>query len=810
MRGNQSDISKNFSIVFMKSMIVFLLLSLNLRAQENLNNRLDLFDLSEVSLHDNIFKHAREVDLEYMLKLDPNRLLAPFLREAGLVPKAENYPNWENTGLDGHIAGHYLTTLAQMYASTGNEEVLGRLKYMLKELRKVQEANGNGYIGGVPGSKKLWEEITNGIIDAGSFSLNDKWVPLYNIHKTFAGLRDAYLIAGLQEVKPMLIDFTDWMLKVTKNLSNEQVQEILKSEYGGLNEVFADVAEITGEKKYLDLAYRFSQKSLLQPLESETDILNGMHANTQIPKVIGFEKIAEIDDNQEYHNSAKYFWNNVVNDRTVAIGGNSVREHFNPKDDFSTMISSVQGPETCNTYNMIKLSKMLFLAEADEKYIDYYEQALYNHILSSQNPETGGFVYFTPMRPGHYRVYSKPETSFWCCVGSGLENHTKYNELIYAHNDKELFVNLFISSTLGWKDKGFKLVQNTSFPEEASTSFLIGTGAPLKLDLKIRYPKWVAYGELEVQVNGRSIKIDGNPGGYFSINRTWKNGDSIKMKMPMKLNFVRLPDGSDYKALMYGPIVLAAKTGKDNLEGLYADASRGGHIASGKTIPLTDMPYFLSDKTEDIEKFVKKIPGEKLRFSASEVLYPAKYKNLEFIPFYELHNSRYVIYLPINSFDEIQKINEKLKKQEKAERILDSLTIDRVSPGEQQPEADHFIESENSNIGVHQNRHWRDADGWFSYRLVDKENEAHQLRITYFGEDRDRKFKILLNGQLLAKENFRGTGEDRFFDKDYTIPPRILEKSSRELTLRFEALPGSRTAGIYGVRLMKQNTCQNE
>ena len=397
-------------------------------------NQLSLFNLKDVKLHKGLFEEAMYTDLDYILQMEPDRLLAPFLREAGLQPKAESYPNWENTGLDGHIGGHYLTALAQMYASAGSDEALQRLNYMIGELKKAQDANGNGYVGGIPDSKRIWKEISEGKINAGGFSLNGGWVPLYNIHKTYAGLRDAYLIAGNEEAKQMLIDLTDWMIDITANLSEEQIQEMLKSEHGGLNETFADVYKITGDKKYLDLAYAFTQKQVLDPLEHEKDILNGMHANTQIPKVIGYETIAALDQNKDYHNAATYFWENVVNNRTVSIGGNSVREHFHPADDFSSMITSVQGPETCNTYNMLKLSEKLFLANPEEKYIDFYEQGLYNHILSSQHPE-GGFVYFTPMRPGHYRVYSQPETSMWCCVGSGLENHGKYNEMIYAHSD---------------------------------------------------------------------------------------------------------------------------------------------------------------------------------------------------------------------------------------------------------------------------------------------------------------------------------------------------------------------------------------
>jgi uncharacterized protein len=766
-------------------------------------SKLETFKLEDVRLEEGPFHNAMLVDLDYILELNPDKLLAPFLRESGLEPKEESYPNWENSGLDGHIGGHYVTALSLMYASTGNREVLQRLEYMLSELKRAQEAYGTGYIGGIPNSKGLWEEIESGQLDPGSFNLNGRWVPLYNIHKTYAGLLDAYRHTGSELAKEMLIDFTDWMIQLTRDLSDEQVQSLLISEHGGLNEVFADVAKITGKEEYLHLARRFSQRALLNPLSEERDVLNGMHANTQIPKVIGFETIATVAGDEEFHDAAKYFWENVVNKRTVAIGGNSVREHFHPTTDFSSMINSVQGPETCNTYNMLKLSKQLFQAEGMEKYLDYYEEGLYNHILSSQHPEKGGFVYFTPMRPGHYRIYSQPETSFWCCVGSGLENHAKYNELIYSFSQNDLYVNLFIPSVLNWKEKGLTLTQETNFPEEEATTLFLKAENPANINLKIRYPRWIAAGELKIEVNGKPVKVDPAPGSYVSINRKWNDGDRIDVKLPMHLTSERLPDGSDYKALKYGPIVLAAKVGKDSLQGLFADASRGGHIAAGELIPQSEMPYFLSDKTEDIEKLVKKVPGKALTFSASEVLYPSEFKELEFIPFYRLHDSRYVIYLPLETTEGIERIQRELEQKEDEEKMLAAITLDRVNPGEQQPEADHFIESENSNIGVNRDRHWRDAEGWFSYRMVDREKQARKLRITYFGGDNERNFKVLVNDEVIAEESFHGLEGNRFFEKEYVLPAGLVKNSDGILEIKFEALPGSRTAGIYDVRLTK-------
>ena len=765
-------------------------------------NQLSLFNLKDVKLHTGLFEEAMYTDLDYILQMEPDRLLAPFLREAGLQPKAESYPNWENTGLDGHIGGHYLTALAQMYASAGSDEALQRLNYMIGELKKAQDANGNGYVGGIPDSERIWKEISEGKINAGGFSLNGGWVPLYNIHKTYAGLRDAYLIAGNEEAKQMLIDLTDWMIDITANLSEAQIQEMLKSEHGGLNETFADVYKMTGDKKYLDLAYAFTQKQVLDPLEHEKDILNGMHANTQIPKVIGYETIAALDQNKDYHNAATYFWENVVNNRTVSIGGNSVREHFHPADDFSSMINSVQGPETCNTYNMLKLSEKLFLANPEEKYIDFYEQGLYNHILSSQHPE-GGFVYFTPMRPGHYRVYSQPETSMWCCVGSGLENHGKYNEMIYAHSDDALYVNLFIPSEVNWEDKNFKLIQETDFPNAETASFKIETQKPQKLTINFRYPSWAGEG-FDVQVNDKKVKFDKKPGSYISITRKWEDDDQISMRLPMNITSERLPDGSDYESLKYGPLVLAAKTGKEDLKGLFADTSRGGHIAEGKKIPLSETPIFLLENLDDLASKVQIDSKKDLRFSAKSVLYPSEFKDLEFEPFYKVHDSRYVIYLPVESPESLVAIQQKRKEQEVTERKLEAVTIDYVSPGEQQPESDHFIKTENSNAGVNQDRHWRDATGWFSYELNNEENKAARIRITYFGLDGNRKFKIMVNGMTIVNEELKGDRSPEFFTKDYELPKKIVEQKNETLSIRFEAEPGSRTAGIYGVRLMKK------
>ncbi|HUF08404.1 MAG TPA: glycoside hydrolase family 127 protein [Rhodothermales bacterium] len=636
---------------------------------------LQTFHLSQVRLLDGPFKNAQDRNLDYIMAMDPDRLLAPFLQEAGLPTKAEFYGNWESSGLSGHIGGHYLSALSLMYASTGDEEVLGRLQYMISDLKRAQAANGNGYLGGVPGGKAMWDEIAAGQIKAEPFGLNDKWVPWYNLHKLYAGLRDAYLHAGIKDAGGMLVALANWTLELTTDLSDEQIQTMLHTEHGGMNEIFADVAAITGDPKYLQLARRFSDRRILDPLLREQDELTGLHANTQIPKVIGFERIAELaadtvkPDTGSWEDAAAYFWDTVVNNRSVAIGGNSVREHFNDPGDFESMVTDKQGPETCNTYNMLRLTRLLYQAHGSSDYVDYYERALYNHILATQHPEHGGLVYFTPMRPGHYRVYSQPDEAMWCCVGSGIESQSKYGAFIYAHRDDELFVNLFIASTLDWKSKGIRITQETGFPDEEVTTIRIDQTGSFTLNL--RHPGWVERRTSNVErptsdtstssgqavvprtSRGMTIAVNGMPqdvqvqsNGYVRIARDWQVGDQVHVTLPMHARLEQMPDDSGYYAVLYGPIVLAAKV--DPFEGeqlnFLADDSRMGHVAEGPVCPGDAVPT-LEIASDDISGKLVPAPGESLTFRAPDLI-RGPHHDVTLIPFFRLHDARYVVYWP--------------------------------------------------------------------------------------------------------------------------------------------------------------------
>ncbi|WP_143822292.1 glycoside hydrolase family 127 protein [Mucilaginibacter pedocola] len=606
--------------------------------------KLTSFKLQQIRLLPGVFKQAQETDKAYILKLDPDRLLAPYFTQAGLKPKKKSYGNWEDTGLDGHIGGHYLSALALMYASTGDKELNRRLDYMLGQLKICQDKIGSGYIGGTPGGVQMWKDIEQGKIEVDTFALNKKWVPLYNIHKLFAGLRDAYLIAGKPQAKTLLIKLTDYINGVSAKLSDAQIQKMLISEQGGLNEVFADVSVITGQKKYLTLARRWSHREIMDPLVQGQDKLTGLHANMQIPKAVGFQRIAEVGGDADFGKAAQYFWETVTKNRTVVIGGNSVNEHFNPLHNFSTVIDGVAGPETCNSYNMLKLTRHLFEEGADVKYMDFYERVLYNHILSSQHPTRGGFVYYTSMRPRHYRVYSQPDINMWCCVGSGMENHGKYGELIYSHSGKDLFLNLFIPSRLNWAAQGLVISQQTKFPDAETTQLLVEAAKPGSFVINIRYPHWVEAGKLEVKVNGKAISVDAQPGSYLAINRSWKKGDKIEVRLPMEISTEELPDTEHYVAFLHGPIVLAAKTDTTDKIDYKGDSEQfGGYRAKAPTYPLESAPMITGTEA-DMPKHLVPVVGKPQTYTATDIITPAAYKNLELIPFYKLHDSRYVIY----------------------------------------------------------------------------------------------------------------------------------------------------------------------
>jgi len=596
-----------------------------------------------VKLLDGPFKHARDLNIETILKYNVDRLLAGYRKQAGLKPKDSSFSNWD--GLDGHVAGHYLSALAMNYASTQNAECKKKLDYVLAELKACQDANdknnsgwGKGYVGAVPNSKQIWSTFQKG--DFTGFKA--AWVPWYNIHKMYAGLRDAWNYAGNETAKQLFLKFCDWGIAVTSNLTDEQMQSMLDVEHGGMNEIFADAYQITGDKKYLTAAKRFSHNILLNAMAADKDNLDNKHANTQVPKAIGFQRIAEVSNEKNYTDAGSFFWQTVTTNRSLAFGGNSRREHFPDANTCSEFITDVQGPESCNSYNMLKLTEDLFRENPSEKYVDYYERTLFNHILSTQHPVHGGYVYFTPARPRHYRVYSAPNQAMWCCVGSGMENHSKYNQFIYTHTKDELYLNLFIASELNWKQKGIKLRQETQFPNEEQTKLTITEGTA-DFILMIRYPGWVKKGTLKIELNGHDVAYKDKPGSYVEFRSLWRKGDVVVISFPMQNTIEQLPNVSNYFAFMHGPILLAAKTGTEDLKGLIADDGRWAHIASGKELPLTMAPYIIENDIASLTNKLGPALGTPLTFTNPQIKFSNR-NDLVLEPFYKIHDSRYMMY----------------------------------------------------------------------------------------------------------------------------------------------------------------------
>lgn len=767
-----------------------------------------LFPLSSVRLQDGPFLQAQDTDLRYLMALDADKLLAPFLREAGLPATSPSYGNWESSGLDGHMGGHYVSALALMWASTGDAEVKKRLDYVIAELKRCQDALGNGYIGGVPDGAKIWGEVGSGQLKVDSFSVNGRWVPWYNIHKLFAGLRDAWVHAGNADAKAMLVRMSDWALRLTTPLSDQQMQDMLRAEHGGMNEIFADVAGMTGDLRYLALARRFSHQAILQPLAAGQDKLTGLHANTQIPKVIGFARIAQVAGEDEGRRAAEFFWRTVVDKRSVAIGGNSVREHFHPADDFKPMLNEVEGPETCNSYNMLKLTALLAQAQPEQgRYADYYERTLYNHILASQHPGEGGFVYFTPMRPQHYRVYSQVHEGMWCCVGSGIESHARHGEFIYAHDgDDALLVNLFIASTLDWRERGIKLTQSTRFPDESRTRLTVdGAGS---FALKIRYPGWVAPGALKVKLNGKPVAVKAAPGGHVELRRDWKPGDQVDVELPMRTRLEPMHGLKNHVAVLHGPIVLAAKTPQPGETlNFKADGSRMGHIAHGAVCPQEAAPVFVSPhlKEADIVRRFKPVPGQPLTFTAPGLIQGGKgAENLQLIPFFRLHDSRYMLYWARSTPAQQSLLRQELAKAEEARLALDAITIDQVAPGEQQPESDHGFKGEGAESGIAAAGRWRHAKQWFSYVLNDPKAEARVLRLSFSTRDAGRRFELLVNGQKVSDiELASDAGKEEVYTRDFELPAELVKAAGGKLEVKFLAKPGSIAGGLYGLRLLR-------
>jgi len=592
------------------------------------------FPLDRVTLLEGPFKKAVEINKAYLLKLDVDRMLWAFHERAKLPVKGKRYGGWAQRDCVGQISGHYLSALSMMYATTGDPEMKKRADYMVSELAKVQAKHGDGYAGSM--RPEVWKSTFSGTFKVGQWGLGGGYVPWYVVHKTFAGLQDAYVHTGNKQALEIAVKFGAWAKKGTDNLDEAKFQEMMRCEWGGMNETLANLYALTGNKDFLTLARRFDHKVIIDPLAKKQDRMQGIHVNTQIPKIIGAARQYELTGNKRDATIARYFWDLAVNTRSFAPGGVDLRERFCARGSEAANLAW-NSAETCCVYNLLKLSRHLFGWDADAKYMDYYERALYNHILGSQDPDSGGFTYFYSLRPGHFKIYSTPFDSMWCCVGSGVESHTKYGDTIYFHGDDALWVNLFIPSTLDWKDKGVKIRQETKFPEEDTTTITVSVKRPKKFAVNIRVPYWAKSGA-KVTINGKKQAAGAKPQSYLKLNRTWKDGDRIQVKLPMSLYLYHARDDKSMVVIKYGPLVLAGALAGEGMPMpkdlcCVRNAQHSGNLAPPVPVLVTG--------GKDPSAWIKPVEGKPLTFRTSGV---GKPKDVSLIPIGLLHHQRFTVY----------------------------------------------------------------------------------------------------------------------------------------------------------------------
>ena len=767
------------------SLLVFVLGSTvfaNTQAPDRIQREAQAFDLTDVRLLDGPFKKAMLLDADYLLRLEPDRLLSWFRKEAGLKPKGEVYGGWEKQGVAGHSLGHYLSACAMMFASTGDVRFRERANYIVDELELCQHAQGNGYVAAIPNGKRIFKEVAAGDIRSQGFDLNGGWVPWYTLHKLFAGLLDVNRYCGNAKALSIAVKLADWADTTLANLTEEQFQRMLACEHGGMNESLAELYARTGNEKYLKLSRRFHHKAVLDPLARREDRLRGLHANTQIPKLIGLARRYELTLDETDKTAAEFFWERVAHHHSYVTGGNSDAEHFGPPDKLNDRLSQ-NTTEVCNSYNMLKLTRHLFEWHASAEYADFYERALYNHILASQNPKDGMFCYYVPLQAGGRKTYSTPFDSFWCCVGTGMENHAKYGDAIYFHNANTLWVNLFVPSELNWLAKGLTLRQETRFPDADKVSLSFKTRRPVSLALRLRYPGWATEG-LRVSVNHRPQKVSSKPGSFVELRRNWKNGDRVELEIPMSLRFEPIPDNPGRIAILYGPTVLAGQLDDP-----------------GSSVPMLAPALITDDRP--INEWIKPVAGEASTFQTVSTGRP---RDVTLSPFYRVHEKRYAVYWDQFTPEQWAVREAEYKAELERVRQLEAMTVDFAQPGEMQPERDHNMQGENTETGEHSNRKWRHArnGGWVSFDLKVLPDKPVSLVSSYWGgETGQRRFDILVDGVKLATQSLQNDKPGQFFDVTYAIPQE-LTRGKTKITVRFQAIPGNTAGGFYGLRVIRR------
>jgi DUF1680 family protein len=746
--------------------------------------------LSAVRVIGGPLKRAQDLNAEYLLKLEPDRMLAFYRKRAGLKPKAEGYGGWDGDGrnLTGHIAGHYLSAVSMMYAATGDQRFKDRVDYIVNEMKEVQDKNGDGFLSALEGVREKFAEVSAGNIRSSFFDLNGLWSPWYTLHKTYAGLRDAYRYAGNRTALELEIKYAAWAEGILLKMNPDQIQRMLNTEFGGMNEVLVDLYADTGDKRWLNLSHRFDHKAVVDPLSRREDNLAGLHGNTQVPKLLGVLMRYIYAGDKADGVAAEFFWDAVVNDHTYATGGHGKDEYFGPPDELSERIDG-RTNESCNVYNMLKMTRQLFAVKPEMKYAEFEERALFNHVLASMDPEDGRTCYMVPIGQGVRHEYQDMFRSFTCCVGSGMESHSLHGDGIYYESSDRFWVNLYVPSTANWKSAGVQFAMDTDFPEGEKATLKLTLKQPKQFTLALRRPSWAENG-FEIRVNGESFKDVSGPGTYVALKRRWKTGDVVTIALPKSLRVEGLADNPNRAALMWGPLVLAGDLG----------AERRG----GSTDPI---PSFVTE-SRPIDQWLKpEDTAGNFRTEGIGRLTDRSQKEIELVPFYRLHRRTYSIYWDLYTAATWNKRLAEIAAEAARSKKIDSMTTVFVQPGDAEKEKEFNQQGEDTSTDGTNGRRARRAKKWFSYDLPVNAATTPALLVTYFTLERaNRSFDILVDGQRVGEQKIErsvpGSAAGHFFDVEYKIPSELL-KDKKKMTVRFQSTGGNETASVFGVRLIR-------
>jgi len=733
------------------------------------------FSMSQVQLTDSYLTNAFVKEIEYLKSFNSDKLLSCFRKTKDLTPKAESYLGWEASEIRGHTLGHYLSALAQVYATTKDIIIYERLQYILEELYLCQFPNG--YLSAFP--EEFFDRVENG---------KPVWVPWYTMHKIVAGLNTVYKLTKMETAFKIVSRLGDWVYNRTDKWTPETQARVLSVEYGGMNDCMYELFKITKDEKHSSAAHKFDEVSLFTQIHDGNDILNNRHANTTIPKFLGaLNRYLVYGESEKFYlDACKQFWNIVVNHHSYITGGNSEWEHFGEPDILDAERTAANC-ETCNTYNMLKLSRGLFQITGDKKYSDFYENTFLNAILSSQNPDTGMTMYFQPMATGYFKVYSKPFEHFWCCTGTGLENFSKLNDSLYFHEGNKLFVNMYLSSSLNWTEKQITFIQDTAIPNTNSAYFKINAKTDIELTLCFRIPNWSK--GISIKLNNKLTTFEEEK-GYALINRSWKDNDTIEINFRIEVGFSALADNEKAIAFTYGPLVLSAGLGTEKLE-----ESTTGVIVSipSKNVDIKD---YIVIKAGCINSWKKHITEnlikteEKLEFRLNGT---DEDNRLVFTPHYMQYTQRYGIYWIV-----IEENSDELKKyilEKQQSELVKEAEIDIIQIGNDQYELSHHILSQNTEAGDRDNFHYRFAkdNGWFSYEMKVSLNEDTYLQFSYLPMDCRKSFDVYINDSLISHEDRGNKTSSELTEKTYLIPKKLYG-GNNTVIVKFEA----RTEDVTG------------